>query len=159
MTAVAVLLAACGGNDPLSSLSPDGDDQGGDTMAGPHGAWVLVEAVPAIQVPDGARINLTVEEAEDGSLRAGGTAACNSYGGTVEVDGTSWSLSQVAVTEMACEPALMEAESAYLEALDAVDAWRRDADGLELTGGDVMLTFELLNRPASPAPRGRSTAT
>ncbi len=138
MTVVGVLLTACGGTGPLTP-----DDPGGDPMAGPHGAWVLVEAEPAIEVPDAARVTLTVEE-DDGQLRAGGTAACNSYGGTVEVGGSSWSLSEVVVTEMGCEPALMAAESAYLEALGAVDTWRRDSDTLELTGGDVTLTFELL---------------
>lgn len=141
---VAVLLAACGGGDPTAPLSPDADDPGGDTMSGPHGAWVLVEAVPAIDVPDATRITLTVEE-DDGQLRAGGTAACNSYGGTLTAgeEGT-WSLAELAWTEMGCEPAFMEAESAYLDALVAVDTWQRDGDTLELTGGDVTLAFELL---------------
>lgn len=143
---VAALLAACGGGtDPTAPLSPDGDEPGGGTMAGPHGAWVLVEAVPAIDVPDPARITLTVDE-YDGQLRAGGTAACNSYGGTLVAreDGT-WSLAQLGSTEMGCEPAFMEAESAYLDALVAIDTWERPSrDRLRLTGPGVTLRFELL---------------
>lgn len=141
---VAVLLAACGGADPTDSTAPD--DPGGDPMAGPNGGWVLVEAVPAIEVPDPARVTLVVEERDDGTLGAGGTAACNSYGGTLVAgaDG-AWSLTDVASTEMGCEPALMEAESAYLDALVAIDTWERPADdSLLLTGPDVTLRFELL---------------
>lgn len=140
--AVVVLVTACGGgSDPLS---PDGEEPGGDPMDGPLGSWVLVEAEPAIEVPDATRVTLTVEEA-DGVLRAGGTAACNTYGGTVRVDGGSWSIDELAWTEMGCEPAFMEAESAYLEALLAVDAWERPADDtLRLAGPDVTLRFELL---------------
>lgn len=146
MTVLAVLaamLAACGDTAPLA---PVGDDPGGDTMAGPHGAWVLVEAEPAIAVPDPARVTLTVDEDPAGALRAGGTAACNSYGATLVADADgAWSLADVAHTEMGCEPALMAAESAYLDALVAIDAWERTSDGtLRLTGPDVLLRFELL---------------
>lgn len=143
---VATLTGCGGGSDPTAPLSPDGEgNPGGDTMAGPHGAWVLVEAEPPIEVPTATRITLTVEEADGEALRAGGTAACNSYGGDLEAeeDG-AWSLAQLAWTEMGCEPAFMEAESAYLEALSAIDTWRRDGDTLVLTGGEVTLTFDLL---------------
>lgn len=137
----AVLLAACGGGtDPLAA-----DEPGGDPMAGPHGAWVLVEAAPPIEVPDAGRVTLTVEE-DDGQLRVGGTAACNSYGGALEAgaDGT-WSLAELMWTEMGCEPALMDAEAAYLDGLLAVDAWARPtADTLHLTGPDITLRFEQL---------------
>ncbi len=53
---------------------------------------------------------------EDG--QASGTAACNSYGGAYQAgDDGSLSFEGFAVTEMACDPALMTLESAYLEVL------------------------------------------
>jgi len=142
-TALLLLVTACGGtNDPLGPVSGDG--------AGPVGAWVLVETSPPIDVPAAARITLTVEQ-DDGSLRAGGTAACNQYGGPVELAGQTWSMTEIAMTAMGCEPPLMEAEAAYLDALSGVDTWERQDATLVLRGPATNLTFELLPQvePAS----------
>lgn len=121
---------ACGGNG--TGAGGVGDP--------PVGAWELTSADPPIDVPEGARVTLTIEEV-DGRLQAGGTAACNSYGGVLQLDGTTWSLEQVAVTEMACDQPRMAAESAYLDALAQVGTWQVDGDVLRLTGGDVRLTL------------------
>lgn len=137
---VAFAAAACGGG-----ASPVGDV--GTTT--PVGDWQLRTATPAIDVPDPARVTLSVDESDQG-LRAGGTAACNSYGGVLAVDGTAWSLREVAVTEMGCEEPLMAAEASYLDALARIDTWAREDDVLELSGDDVTLTFDLL-APVDPA--------
>ncbi len=137
--AMGLLAAACGGGTTPGAVDDDA----------PVGDWELRAATPAIDVPEPARVTLLVQETDQG-LRAGGTAACNSYGGTLDVDGDSWTLREVAVTEMGCEPPLMTAESAYLGALATVDTWARTGDVLELTGGDVTLTFDLL-APVDPA--------
>lgn len=155
---VALSAAACGGSvDPGSPGSPGGDGRDGDVGDGrdgdpvadaPIGSWQLVDTDPPIEVPEGSRVTLSVEEDSEengGQLRVGGTAACNHYGGTLRVDGDAWEVTELFQTEMACEPpAAMEAERAYLEALGTVDTWSRSDDTLRLAGGDVALTFELL---------------
>lgn len=133
LLAVALLTTACGGS-PTPGTSGDGP---------PVGDWELRAASPAIDVPPPGRITLSVQD-DEGALRAGGTAACNSYGGELAVDGASWSLDQVAVTEMGCEQPLMAAEAAYLAALAEIDTWTVDGDVLTLTGGDVTFTFDRL---------------
>lgn len=134
---------ACGGGSGTGAPSAGTDDA-------PVGAWELTSAEPPIDVPSDARVTLTVEEA-DGRLQAGGTAACNSYGGVLRLDGATWSLEQVAVTEMACDQPRMAAESAYLDALAQVGTWQVDGDVLRLTGGDVRLTFDRLPRVETTA--------
>jgi|GEM_PF-364967 len=140
LVVVALLLAACGG-----AADPAGPVVDGDPGASPEGSWVLVSATPTIAVPDTARVTLEVSPEGD-AWRVGGVAACNSYGGTVRTDGTTWAVADgFAVTEMGCDGGLMDVERAYLDALLAVDAWQRTAgDELVLSGPDVELRFELL---------------
>lgn len=146
MRLVATILLLAFGASACGGYTGTGDDPGGSGEEGPGspvGAWELSSAEPPIEVPDGARVTLTIEE-RDGQLQAGGTAACNQYGGTLQVDGDAWAIDQLSWTEMGCEPALMEAESAYLDALMAIETWSRDGGTLELRGGEVTLTFALL---------------
>lgn len=136
LAAVTVLAAACGGSSQPGGTIDDGAP--GDDA--PVGAWELREADPPIDVPPEARITLTV--AEDGDrLQAGGTAACNSYGGVLQAAGGSWELEALSWTEMGCDEPRMTAEAAYLDALQRIDAWARDGDTLRLTGAGVTLTF------------------
>lgn len=127
--AAVVLLAACGSGGGAH----DGPPLEGTTWlleAGSIGA--LVETVPT-----GARVDLTLE-----SGQAGGTAACNSYRGGYTLEGDGLTFESFATTQMACDGPLMELESAYLTALDAVSGWEIDADGvLVLTGGQAPLSF------------------
>ncbi len=127
--AATLLLAGCGGNGTPTVQQP------------PTGSWVLVEGEgPDGEVPlvEDAPITLDVE---DGEL--GGTAACNSYGGSVEVDGQQLRIAELIQTEMACPgEGVMDSEAAYLDALRAVDTHHRDGERLELTGEDVRLVFE-----------------
>ncbi len=138
LAAVALVATACGGSTTPGAASDET----------PLGDWELRTATPAIEVPDGARITLTVQD-DDGVLRAGGTAACNSYGGQLALDGSSWTLQQVAVTEMGCDQPRMAAEAAYLAALADVATWSTDGDVLTLRGGEVTLTFDRL-APVDP---------
>lgn len=146
----ALLLAACGSADPAGPVV-----EGDGSTADPAGAWVLVAAQPTIDIPDGARV--TLEVAADGAAwQVGGTSACNSYGGTVVTDGSSWRGEGYAATEMACEEPRMAAERAYLDALIRVDTWTRPSpDELVLSGPDVELRFEAL----PPVPTAELTAT
>lgn len=124
--ALALLLAACG--------EDAGDGAAAPTVATvPDGQWDLVSGVPVV---DGFPVTLIIEGAD-----AGGRAACNSYFGSVTVDGSSITISQLGQTEMACEPGVMESESAYLSALMSMTSWERTGDGLVLRGAGGELVF------------------
>ncbi len=121
---VLVALSACTGT------GPDVD-----------GSWELVEGeAPSGAVPlvEDAPITLTIEDDE-----LSGTAACNSYGGTADLDDERFRAREVFQTEMACDPAeVMDSESAYLEAFRQVTTYERRDDVLVLRGADVELVYE-----------------
>lgn len=124
-------------------------EPGGGAAGGPAaelaGGWELVEGTGpdgAIPLLDGHPITFTVEG--DGE-QVGGTAACNSYGATIERDGDRLAVTELPATQMACSPrAVMDAEQAYLTALARVDAATIEGDRLTLTGDGVALTFARL---------------
>jgi heat shock protein HslJ len=129
-----VVLAGCG----------RGGDVGGVTVDDIEGDWQLVSGRSAdgeVPILDTHRITLTIE-----GDQAGGTAACNSYGGRVTVSGSSVRFEELARTEMACDPpAAMESEAAYLGALQQVTTAEVTAEELVLTAGEeVELRFESL---------------
>jgi heat shock protein HslJ len=131
-------LGGGGPADPVASPSASPAPSSNDLQ----GAWVLTAGwgpSGALSVPDGGRITLNIEGSE-----AGGTAACNLYGGTIAQDGSHVSFSAMSMTEMACEEPLMAAEAAYLGALALITDASRDGDQLILTGEGAELTFELL---------------
>jgi len=112
------------------------------------GEWELVEfsqegtVVPG---PVGGRATLTVA---DGQLS--GTSFCNSYSGSYRLDGDQLAVSGLGGTEMGCAPELMDAESAYLAALGAVEQAATTDGYLVLSGGDAELRYRPLPRvPAS----------
>ena len=127
---IAVLVAAA-----LTVLGCAGDD--GPPLTG---TWQLVDGVgPDGQVTlvDGYPVTLQVDGDE-----WRGTAACNSYGATVEVRGDQVELTELFATEMACEPTeVMASEAAYLDALADVDEVEVDERELHLRGPDTQLTF------------------
>lgn len=136
----ALVLTACGSPAGVGGPSVDG----GPETSSPAGAWVLVDADPAIDVPADARITLEVS-ADGDHWQAGGTSACNSYGGQVTIEGTAWRGSGYGSTAMGCDEPRMTAEQAYLDALHAITTWDRPTeDSLVLTGPGVELRFTLL---------------
>lgn len=147
----ALLLTSCGGGAGPAAPTVEGDGAATD----PEGSWVLVGAEPTIDVPANTRVTLEVTT-EGEAWQVGGTAACNSYGGTVVTDGPGWQAQGYGQTDMACEEARMATERAYLDALGAIDRWARpSADRLVLTGPDVELRFDAL----PPVPTAELTAT
>jgi heat shock protein HslJ len=128
----ALVLAACGGTgQPGAESTPD-----------PTGDWVLVEGRGpdgALALVDGAPVTLTI----DGE-RWGGVAACNSYGGTVHLDGDRFAFDDgIAVTEMAClDEDVMRLESAYLAALQAAEQVELRDGQLVLSGPEVELVYD-----------------
>lgn len=128
--AIAVLLLGCG-EEP--GTPPVGDPALVEAFG--EGEWVLVEGVAMV---DGYPITLQVRD--DG---VGGTAACNSYRAEANVDGDRVEIGSIAVTEMGCpEPGVHDSESAYLDAVQAVERYERDDDRLVLATPDLELAFE-----------------
>jgi heat shock protein HslJ len=132
-----VLAAACADDD-----GPAGED---GTLEGV--TWVLqrgsVDELLA-GAPADARVDLSLEGGE-----ASGTSGCNQYGGSYEVDGSTITFGPLRSTEMACEPALMDLESAYLGALASVGEYELGPGRLELRGDGVPLRFDA---EAAPQP-------
>jgi heat shock protein HslJ/membrane-bound inhibitor of C-type lysozyme len=65
---------------------------------------------------------------DDGELA--GDTSCNRYFGRWSVSGASASFEPAGVTRRACEPAVMEQERAFLDALSAVDRVEQGEDGV-----------------------------
>jgi len=61
-----------------------------------------------------------------------GNATCNSYSGTVSVDGAGITISEIIATMMACEVG-MDQEDQYLQTLAEVSTWRIDGTTLTLS--------------------------
>ena len=118
------------------------DDGNGDGGEGFVGSWVLASGVgdgTEITLVDGYRITLTIEE---GAID--GIAACNLYGGDIEIADGSLELGPLSVTERGCEPAVMVSEQAYLAALASADTIARDGLELVLSAPGTVLRFEAL---------------
>lgn len=97
--------------------------------------WILVSGSPIV---DGYPITFSV----DGD-QFGGTAACNGYGGTITRSDDSIVLSEIFQTLMACmDTGVMEAESAFIEALGAVTDWSIVDGQLHLEGPGEPLVFD-----------------
>lgn len=128
---VLVMLAGCG---PGAPADPAGQEPATDAaLEGTE--WVLVDGVPIVE---GYPITLRFQDGQ-----AGGTAACNSYGGAVEVTGDTIAIGDIAATEMACpDPGVHDSESAYLEALRGVERYEHPDGQLVLTGGGNELRFD-----------------
>jgi heat shock protein HslJ len=105
------------------------------------GSWRLTDGIHGgepIPVVAQAPITMTIDGSE-----IGGHAACNIYGGTIEVDGDTVSIEALSMTEMACEEGVMASEASFMSALPLVDAANRSGDRLTFTGPDVELHFTL----------------
>lgn len=134
---IVVVLGACGssgGSDPDASAS-NGSSSTYD------GTWTLIEGRGPdgdVAVIDGYRVTLTIE-----GESISGTAACNGYFGDATIDGASFGVPGVGITEMGCRRDVMRAESAYVSALSEADTIGRDGNILTLTGNETELAFEL----------------
>ena len=126
IAALALLIAGCSLFPGLANAALDGEWQ---LQAGTNqGA--------AIPIPAGSRITLTIDGGD-----VGGISACNHYGGTLEINGTTIKISALSMTEMACQEDVMAAEAAYLAALPRVTTAARQGDSLVLSGPQVELHF------------------
>lgn len=123
---LALFVATCGGSS--------------NGAEGIEGTWQMSEGtVGGEKVPllESHPITITFDGDE-----VSGTAACNLYQGTFEVDGSSIDFDDLVMTEMACLPAeTMEAEQLYARGLTMVRTVTVDGD-LVLTGPGVEMAFQ-----------------
>lgn len=89
--------------------------------AAPAGSW-LAEDIGGRGVIDSTRSTLELEP--DGAVS--GFGACNRYRGKATVSGNAIRFGPMASTRMACPPAVMAQEQAFLAALDGARSWRAD---------------------------------
>lgn len=142
LTVLAVIAIGCGA--PGATSSPSGPT----AAPGPidaTGDWRLVDGrIDGAPIPlvEGTDVTMSV----DGSSISG-RAACNQYGGQLElVDGTL-RFGVMSMTEMACEEPVMALEAAYIAALSHIRSAVRDGDRMTLAGEGVSLVFERLAPP------------
>ena len=128
LLAASLLLAGCAGRPGTSDALDI------------SGSWRLVDGLEA---PPGSTATLEVDG--DG---LSGRSFCNAYTGTYRLDGGTLTVEGLGGTEMACEPAVMAAESAYLAALGSAGAATIEDGDLLLTGDGVRLRFT----PETPVP-------
>lgn len=145
---VAAVLAACGGDDDADAPvdpepSADVTDGSEATTGDIEGSWRAIAGTvddTPVELVEGWDVTFDVDGGQ-----VGGTAACNGYGGSVDVGDGTIAIGELSWTEMGCEPAVMDLEQAFLQSLAGLDAWSLDGDRLTLTGGSASWTFERLD--------------
>jgi heat shock protein HslJ len=134
--ATAFLLGACGGG---ASGTP------GPTGGSPEGRTFVSTGVEGRALVAGSTVRFTFQ---DGGVSV--SAGCNSMGGPYRIEGDRLVADQLATTEMACEPALMEQDRWVADLLDGATI-ALDGDTLTLTKGITRLT--LLDREVADPDR------
>lgn len=133
LAALLMIAAGCGDSSP--TFEADGDEDG--LLDG--GTWVMTDGSvdsARFTAPEGTRISLTV----DGD-KAGGIAACNYWGASVELTGDRVSFSKLSNTDAGCGGDWEQAQDRFLDAVPRVTTAAREGDELQLTGPDVSLSF------------------
>jgi heat shock protein HslJ len=102
-------------------------------------AWLFVAGVQ-ISVPDGAGMSLSFDDR--GAV--GGLAGCNNFMGGYRATGQALAFADVQATSLSCSDEMARLESAYLDALRGVAAYRATGDQLELCDavGKAQLGFQ-----------------
>lgn len=143
---ITVEMVAHGPEDPMSCPTQQvtkvyqlqGDQLAEVVVALEGTVWTLVSygdpSDPKAVLED-SEITAEFDSAE-GTVK--GSAGCNSYFGSYEVDGDTITFGLLGATLMAClEPeGIMQQESAYLAALDSAVTYRIEGDKLELRDAD-----------------------
>lgn len=152
VVAVALAATGCARDDDVTTTGERPSvpaDLLGDGVALTAGT---VDGEP-LDVPDGVRVTLVPGDGTDDLEAVSGTAGCNRYNArmTVDDDRVSFGTEGFGMTEMACEPALMELEAAYVAALPRVTTGRWADQELTLSGEGVELAFTSLQVPGDSA--------
>ena len=115
----------------------------------PYHDWKLVELGERSDVPDGKNGKVLTLLFDSSTGRASGFSGCNQFTGGFTVDGKKLRFGELAGTRMACPPAQMELEGAYLAALAAADRFKLIGAELQLLGPthDTEMRFRPIEIP------------
>jgi heat shock protein HslJ len=134
-----LLTAGCGPINIVPDTGPEATPEEAPSLTGTEWVLVLINNREPVQ---GAEVTLSFDE-----TTAGGTAACNSYGGDYTTSpGGTISFGEIVQTLMLCtEPdGIMELEEEYIDTLNLAESYRVINDRLEIQdqAGSVILEFE-----------------
>ena len=140
--AIIVLLLAAAGCGPINIVpdtGPEATPEEAPSLTGTEWVLGLINNREPLQ---GAEVTLSFDE-----TTAGGTAACNSYGGDYTTGpGGTITFGEIVQTLMLCtEPdGIMELEEDYINTLNLAESYRVINDRLEILdqAGSVILEFE-----------------
>ena len=132
---VAVLVAACSAGTGTPAPTMGGEPPAAADTGGLEGRTFLATDAFGRQLVPGSMVRLAFA---DGQIGASG--GCNSMGGPYAIDGDRLVVQQLAMTEMACEPRLMDQDAWLANLLDGA-AIRLDGDTLTLSKDGVALTL------------------
>jgi heat shock protein HslJ len=111
-----------------------GEDDGGGTPSPPAEfedvPWIVTSGLSAPSWEDFA------PSASFANGKVSGSAGCNQFNASYEVDGEKLELGEIASSLMACPPLADPVEREYLETLRAVEGWRIENGELVLVDGD-----------------------
>jgi heat shock protein HslJ len=128
-----LLLAACGAESPTGS--PGGPPAGSGAPGNLAGRTFLSTAIVGRDLVPGSQVRLSFDVGQIGAQ-----AGCNSMGGSVAIVDDRLVLGGLAMTEMACDPALMD-QDAWLAAFLDGAALALAGDTLTLAKDTVTLTL------------------
>ncbi len=115
---------------------------GGDDTSLEGTKWVMTA-----YAVDGSMQDALSDTAVDAMFADGtvsGTGGCNQYNGSYELDGDKLTVGMLAGTMMACEPPILDQETAYMKALQSAASFKIDGDmlGIMDASGATVLEFQ-----------------
>lgn len=131
-----------------SSVAPLSTSAPGSSAGDPSGAWVLASG-PSDPIPG---FDVTVEIDND---RIFGTAACNGYGGTVEIGEGTIAVGELGSTAEGCESNVQQLEQDFLTSLGDASAYAVSGDQLQITTPEGVWQFDRL----APLPTAELVGT
>jgi heat shock protein HslJ len=131
IVATALLVAAC---DATEAETPE--PGGTPVIEIPGTSWVLVSVGGTEPGIPEATVSF------DANGQASGSAGCNRWNAAYSVDGSSLVFGPMATTKMACEDALMQFESRFLELMAGVTGYASAIDGSLVLRGDTELILQ-----------------
>ena len=145
------LIAACGDDNAETTDAQVEDAPVDDAPVVIDGTWLLVSGTidgAPVSLVDGGDVTMNI----DGGQIAG-TAACNGYGGTLDIGDGTFSVRGLWSNDTWCESvAAMDLEEAYLRALSDIVSSELTDGALALSGPGVDLVLEPTDPPPEPPP-------
>jgi putative lipoprotein len=133
LLAVALLAVGC------TAAGPAAPPTAAVALASLEGTSWRAEDIDGAGVVDHVQSTLTF----DAGQKVAGRAACNRYFGAYRQAGDTLEIKPGGSTRMACPPAVMDQETKFLAALEAVRKARREGDKLMLLDADGRVRMRL----------------